>query len=70
MIRKATKTDAKAISPLLYNALHEIAEKITGGTTEMEVLAGLESWFSKKEIDLAMRTVSLKNKMEQQLESS
>ncbi|MDM5153969.1 N-acetyltransferase [Bacillus sp. DX1.1] len=48
MIRKATKTDAKAISPLLYNALHEIAEKITGGTTEMEVLAGLESWFSKK----------------------
>ncbi len=27
MIRKATKTDAKAISPLLYNALHEIAEK-------------------------------------------
>ncbi|WP_459500955.1 GNAT family N-acetyltransferase [Bacillus sp. C1] len=48
MIRKAKKTDAKAISPLLYNALHEIAEKITGGKTETEVLTGLETWFSKK----------------------
>lgn len=27
MIRKAKKTDAMAIAPLLYNALHEIAEK-------------------------------------------
>lgn len=49
MIRRAKQTDAKAISPLLYNALHEIAEKLTGGTTETEVLTGLESWFSKKE---------------------
>ncbi|EEM17571.1 MULTISPECIES: GNAT family N-acetyltransferase [Bacillus] len=49
MIRKAKKTDAKAISPLLYNALHEIAEKITGGRTGTEVLTGLETWFSKKE---------------------
>ncbi|MFJ1138166.1 N-acetyltransferase, partial [Bacillus thuringiensis] len=32
MIRKAKKTDAMAIAPLLYNALHEIAEKITGST--------------------------------------
>lgn len=48
MIRKAKKTDAKAIAPLLYNALHEIAEKITGGKTETEVLIGLETWFSKK----------------------
>ncbi|TKI91529.1 N-acetyltransferase, partial [Bacillus wiedmannii] len=44
MIRKAKKTDAKAIAPLLYNALHEIAEKITGSTVETEVLLGLETW--------------------------
>ena len=37
-----------AIAPLLYNALHEIAEKITGSTDEAEVLLGLETWFSKK----------------------
>ncbi|WP_020061886.1 GNAT family N-acetyltransferase [Bacillus sp. 123MFChir2] len=49
MIRKAKQTDAQAISPLLYNALHEIAEKLTGGTNETEVLEGLEYWFSKKE---------------------
>ncbi|HDX9580754.1 GNAT family N-acetyltransferase [Bacillus cytotoxicus] len=49
MIRKAKQTDAKAISPLLYNALHEIAEKLTGGTNETEVLEGLEYWFTKKE---------------------
>ncbi|MGE6537228.1 GNAT family N-acetyltransferase [Bacillus luti] len=48
MIRKAKKTDAKAIAPLLYNALHEIAEKITGSTVETEVLLGLETWFSKE----------------------
>ncbi|PGB04257.1 GNAT family N-acetyltransferase [Bacillus toyonensis] len=48
MIRKATKTDAKAISPLLYNALHEIAEKITGSTVEAKVLLGLEKWFVKE----------------------
>ncbi|KEK23618.1 GNAT family N-acetyltransferase [Bacillus gaemokensis] len=49
MIRKAKRTDAKAISPLLYNALHEIAEKITGKKAETEVLLGIEYWFSKKE---------------------
>ncbi len=43
MIRKAKKTDAIAIAPLLYNALHEIAEKITGSTVEAEVLLGLET---------------------------
>ncbi|KFM98716.1 N-acetyltransferase [Bacillus clarus] len=48
MIRKAKKTDAKAIAPLLYNALHEIAEKITGSTIEAEVLLGLETWFSQE----------------------
>ncbi|PFN23307.1 GNAT family N-acetyltransferase [Bacillus cereus] len=48
MIRKATKTDAKAIAPLLYNALHEIAEKITGSTVEANVLLGLEKWFVKE----------------------
>ncbi|MCY8954998.1 GNAT family N-acetyltransferase [Bacillus cereus] len=48
MIRKAKKTDAMAIAPLLYNALHEIAEKITGSTVEAEVLLGLETWFSKE----------------------
>ncbi|PGO76879.1 GNAT family N-acetyltransferase [Bacillus cereus] len=48
MIRKAKKTDAMAIAPLLYNALHEIAEKITGSTDEAEVLLGLETWFSKE----------------------
>ncbi|PEX89352.1 GNAT family N-acetyltransferase [Bacillus cereus] len=48
MIRKATKTDAKAIAPLLYNALHEIAEKITGSTVEAKVLLGLEKWFVKE----------------------
>ena len=37
-----------AIAPLLYNALHEIAEKITGSTDEVEVLLGLETWFSKE----------------------
>ena len=37
-----------AIAPLLYNALHEIAEKITGSTVEAEVLLGLETWFSKE----------------------
>ncbi len=37
-----------AIAPLLYNALHEIAEKITGSTDEAEVLLGLETWFSKE----------------------
>ena len=47
MIRKAKKTDAKLVAPLLYNALHEIAEKITGSTDEAEVLLGLETWFSK-----------------------
>ncbi|KAA0766980.1 GNAT family N-acetyltransferase [Bacillus sp. SH5-2] len=45
MIRKATKTDAKLVAPLLYNALHEIAEKITGSTVEANVLRGLEKWF-------------------------
>lgn len=49
MIRKAKKTDAKLVAPLLYNALHEIAEKITGSTVETEVLLGLETWFSKEE---------------------
>ena len=48
MIRKAKKTDAKLVAPLLYNALHEIAEKITGSTDEAEVLLGLETWFSKE----------------------
>ncbi|AFQ25111.1 GNAT family N-acetyltransferase [Bacillus thuringiensis] len=48
MIRKAKKTDAMAIAPLLYNALHEIAEKITGSTVKAEVLLGLETWFSKE----------------------
>ncbi|MFB5546777.1 GNAT family N-acetyltransferase [Bacillus cereus] len=48
MIRKAKKTDAKLVAPLLYNALHEIAEKITGSTVETEVLLGLETWFSKE----------------------
>ncbi|QEL67755.1 MULTISPECIES: GNAT family N-acetyltransferase [unclassified Bacillus cereus group] len=48
MIRKAKKTDAMAIAPLLCNALHEIAEKITGSTDEAEVLLGLETWFSKE----------------------
>ena len=32
----------------MYNALHEIAEKITGSTVETEVLLGLETWFSKE----------------------
>lgn len=36
MIRKAKKTDAKAISPLLYNALHEIAEKSQVGEQEQK----------------------------------
>lgn len=49
MIRKAKQADTKAISPLLYNALHEVAEKLTGGTTETEVLKGLEYWFTKKQ---------------------
>ncbi|WP_369900499.1 GNAT family N-acetyltransferase [Bacillus manliponensis] len=48
MIRKAKQTDAKAIAPLLYNALHEIAEKLTGKTTKHEVLEGLEYWFTKE----------------------
>ncbi len=47
MIRKAKKTDASAIAPLLYNALHEIAEKLTGAKEKTEVLKGLEDWFSK-----------------------
>lgn len=47
MIRKAKKTDARAIAPLLYNALHEIAEKLTGAKEKTEVLKGLENWFSK-----------------------
>lgn len=49
MIRKAKQADTKAISPLLYNALHEVAETLTGGTTENEVLEGLEYWFTKKQ---------------------
>ncbi|PFJ08838.1 GNAT family N-acetyltransferase [Bacillus cereus] len=48
MIRKAKKTDAAAVAPLLYNALHEIAEKITGSTVEAKVLLGLETWFAKE----------------------
>lgn len=48
MIRKAKQTDAKAVAPLLYNALHEIAEKLTGKTTEQEVLEGLQYWFTKE----------------------
>lgn len=48
MIRKAKQTDTKAVAPLLYNALHEIAEKLTGKTIEHEVLEGLEYWFAKE----------------------
>ncbi|MCQ6567659.1 GNAT family N-acetyltransferase [Bacillus mycoides] len=48
MIRKAKKTDAVEVAPLLYNALHEIAEKITGSTVEAKVILGLETWFVKE----------------------
>lgn len=49
MIRKAKKTDAKVIAPLVYSALHEIAEKITGTKVETEILTELENWFSKRD---------------------
>lgn len=45
MIRKAVQADRKDAAVLLYNALHDIAVKLTGGTTKEEVLQGLEYWF-------------------------
>ncbi|MDG4658407.1 GNAT family N-acetyltransferase [Ectobacillus antri] len=47
MIRNATITDQAEVAVLLYNALHEIAEKLTGGNTYEEVLTGLRYWFSQ-----------------------
>ncbi|UOY92655.1 GNAT family N-acetyltransferase [Ectobacillus sp. JY-23] len=47
MIRNAVITDQTEVAVLLYNALHEIAEKLTGGNTHEEVLAGLRHWFSQ-----------------------
>ncbi|MFD3447517.1 GNAT family N-acetyltransferase [Microbacteriaceae bacterium 4G12] len=47
MIRQARKEDSQAAAPLLYDALHDIAEKISGGTTTEEVLEGLEYWFKQ-----------------------
>lgn len=57
MIRKAKKTDAVEVAPLLYNALHEIAEKITGSTVEAKVILGLETWFVKENNRLSYETV-------------
>lgn len=42
LIRQATAQDARDIAPLIYDAIEDIAERLTGEHGDKEILAGLE----------------------------
>ncbi|GGE70640.1 GNAT family N-acetyltransferase [Priestia taiwanensis] len=48
MIRQGIKADSKEAAILLYETLEGIAVKLTGGTTDEEVLATLEDFFQQE----------------------
>lgn len=48
MIRNAKKEEAGKVVPLVLDAIHDIAQMLTGGETEEEVLALMEQFFQEE----------------------
>ncbi|GAE07384.1 GNAT family N-acetyltransferase [Paenibacillus sp. JCM 10914] len=59
-IRAAKPDDAAEAAQLLYDALHDVAYKLTGETTKDKVLAGLELYFRADEGRLGHRQFTVK----------
>lgn len=42
LVRQATMTDAKEIAPLIYEAIGDIAKRLTGASEDKDIISGLE----------------------------